>query len=609
MDNYKTEAENFYKSKEAFLYARRVQRSQYDLQNGRANSGSIKHALDNLKKMPKARREKFSRAGVTYESLLDRANKLYQSHTALGKKYETARQERKEAIDDLAQKWQENIEQHLESGTIDYEIDAPALLSFYEKAKQLGDKNLVQRIDNTLSGLRSFKEYVLENKPAEYLNSQEWTPEAKNAAKRILDRYQINYKQAREPGLLQRVANYALRTAAAIALTAAISCGKADAPKPAEQPKAPISVNQPVQKPEEKPDEQPFIGPKQEETYQPTLAKGLEIITRKLHPEEPKQENKIETKVAAPQKQEEKKDEPAKLAPINTQADSGTQVKGILKGDSYFDGETSRYSGTGKAILDFGKTGIDIYGSIFNQTQEFDDTAVDGNGSRLWLGAHAYLPLSDKTSAFLEAAGGIERRGFTINPENGNDFDFGNESPFANLKLGLTNGQFDDDDFGIGDKTNKALFQITKHWGDATGDVDGEYDALRAQLKARLMLNDDWSLEAGASYFKEELGDFLSQKNLSAELGARWHLGKDEQQAYIEALLLYRDLHGEIFNRESNDTQAGFKLGAGYRLLDTGNFAVDFGINAGALRSREDDETEWFIAPSVTLYLGGKRKK
>jgi hypothetical protein len=35
---------------------------------------------------------------------------------------------------------------------------------------------------------------------------------------------------------------------------------------------------------------------------------------------------------------------------------------------------------------------------------------------------------------------------------------------------------------------------------------------------------------------------------------------------------------------------------------------MDLAINAGFLDSKENDD-EWYIAPSVTLWLGGRKKK
>lgn len=108
----------------------------------------------------------------------------------------------------------------------------------------------------------------------------------------------------------------------------------------------------------------------------------------------------------------------------------------------------------------------------------------------------------------------------------------------------------------------------------------------------------------------EEYGDFLAQKNWYAQGGVRWHLDIGERAAYLEALALYQDLHSDVMGKESDDRKIGFQLGFGGRVLDgsTSPFTMDLAINAGFLDSKENDD-EWYIAPSVTLWLGGRKKK
>jgi hypothetical protein len=440
-------------------------------------------------------------------------------------------------------------------------------------------------------------------------------------------------------GKLLEYVNGARRMVATLAIGALLSCGKGDGEKKVEMrdpvpavatpdvKKAAVHGETYVWGTKESCDKDaPYVAPvvpvapalKEAPKPEPVPEKKEIVVVKespKLAPVPEKKEVAVEKAVPVVEKRaslDSVLDARASKLPMLSN-DSDFDVRAIVKGGAYIDSDMMQLSGNGKLIFDLGDWGFDVYGNGFAQKQDLDTVDIDGTGGRAWVGMHKYFDIGNRASLYAEVAGGIEDRNFTIKPENGDNFDFGNTSPFLNFKLGLTDGALDEDDFGVGNRHSSVLAQITKHFGSSTGDVEGngfgdEYSALRAQIRAQLMLSDDVSLQLGGSLFKEEFGDFLKQDNKSLEAGFRWHLGENERQAYVEALAVYRDLHSEVMGAESDDRKVGFQLGGGYRLMDNGSTALDLGVDGGWLDSKNGKD-EWFVAPSLKLYFGGSRKK
>ncbi len=507
----------------------------------------------NIKKMSKARRAK-----VNYDDLKARAESVYQN---LVKTNETAR-------DQYTAHIQHAIQKHKNKQAKDEAYAAKAVAYATQAA-------------HTPAGI---EQKITSEHPARDIEQP-----AKGLFARALD-YVTN----------SSVGKYALRTAATIALAASLSCGsKVENPRtehvnyqpPAQHQvadvmslKAPVT-EQPVQQPileAKKQPLQPLIEPAALPTA-PVLTKAeptIEPPVQHVAPVAPKQNTPLYSPLVA---------------------DESSSLRAILTGDGYFDNDTSRYSGTAKGLFSLSdEIDLQVYGNAFTQNDDFDDVAVRTTGERIWGGVSGR-----KDNLFGELNVGYENRDSTIKPETGSDFTFGNKSPFLNAKLGI--GDVDNDGFGVDNRSSFLLGQVTKHWGNSTGDIDdGEYEALRAQLRSRLMLNDDFSLELGGTYFTEKHEDFLDQKNWGASAGVRWHLGDEECKAYAEALLNYQRTTGEIMGNKSEDIKWGPQLGIGYRLLE-GPVTIDAAINGGYLFSKED-ENEWFVAPSLTLWFGTKKK-
>jgi hypothetical protein len=282
-------------------------------------------------------------------------------------------------------------------------------------------------------------------------------------------------------------------------------------------------------------------------------------------------------------------------------------VKGIASIDGYIDPETIGAAGTGKLILDAGQWGLNAYANGFLTGQKCDDYDLNGSGERAWASAHAYLPVSPKLSLFGEAGAGFEQRDYNADFDSGSEFEYGNKSPFLNVKLGLTEGPVHNEDFGVGTSHSYALAQLTKHWGETTGTVDGEdYDATRASLKGRLMLTNDFSLEGGIAYFNEEFKNFLEQSKLTAQGGVRWHAGNGS--GFVEVLGVYQDVESQVEGADkSTDKRYGPQIGAGWRIASGDTVTVDATVNGGFLWSQEADN-EWFVTPGLTVYFGKKSK-
>lgn len=669
--------------------------------------GDAEQLLRNLRKMSHQRRESLtysdkdgSYAGKeAYARLLHNAQHLVDT-TAVAAVVPYAAPADKKAeqhgkdIALLTKRWEQNIESRMEDCVIDYHTDAPALLAFYEKARQLGATELTKRIDNVTQGLRAFMEYAREENMADYLTSDEWTPEAKVAALRVkkhhytgdfgamLDNlYADEMKQVRREvvvtgkgylvdmlgdivhtdakpveapvaasidetvedapvqktqGTWSQYFSNLKRMAATATIAMLLSCGKGDGEKKVDAPavaksesvKAPAHDGTYVWGSAESCDkDKPYVAPvipavpalKEAPKPEPVPEKKEVVVVKeapKPAPVPEKKETPAEKTVPVVEKKtslDSVLDARASKLPMLSNSDIDFDVRAIVKGGAYLDSDMMQLNGNGKLIFDLGDWGFDVYGNGFTQKQDMETVDIDGSGGRAWAGMHKYFDLGSRAALYAEVAGGIENRNFTIKPENGDDFEFGNRSPFLNFKLGLTDGALDEDDFGVGNRHNSVLAQITKHFGSSTGDVEDngfgdEYSALRAQIRAQLMLSDDVSLQLGGSLFKEEFGDFLKQDNKSLEAGFRWHLGENEHRAYLEALAVYRDLHSEVMGSESDDRKVGFQLGGAYRLMDNGSTALDLGVDGGWLDS-QNSKDEWFVAPSLKVYFGGSRKK
>lgn len=676
----------------------------------------------NIRKMSHAKREKMNQRaasgnGLGYDELKARAEILY---TKLNARQQEKRQRVTHAatkrqtrvIKDLAKKWNDNVERHLQTGLVDYELDAPVLANFYKKAIDADAKQLIQRIDEVAGTLRGFRDTVTDKNPVEYLASKDVSPYAKVAALRILQRrhdgdfgamiqnlYREQFEQVRaevyatkdsqligrfkkitkatdpknvmtldeiagkEPapvetpavekkqGIISRISGYfgnftasAGRVAATIGLAALLSCGKGETPTntPAPKPETPVYVPENTKgtawvppyntKPS---DEKKAAAP---ETKAPVVEKTAPVVEKSAPVEDKAVKVEVPTPKPAPKEDKPAKETPKEVpAPVKpaekpvvktpevpsipytpsvpySRRDSDVQLKGILKGEMYLDDNMSRYAGNGKAIIDLGRTGIDFYANVFDQKQEFDSADVLGTGGRAWGGLHHYLTLDKNLHLYMAAAGGFEKRDFTIEPKSGAEIDFGNESPFLDVAVGLTGSRVDDEDFGVGSDHSFLLGRVTKHFGKATGDVESlgfsdEYEALRAQLKFQLMLDDKWSLNGGFSTLDEKIGgDFLAQRNWAAEFGPRFRFTIDESPAYIEALGTYRDLHSEFAGQESDDRGIGGKVGFGWRIINGDGANVDLGVDVGGW-DNQDSKDEWFVLPSVKVYLGGSRRK
>jgi hypothetical protein len=286
-------------------------------------------------------------------------------------------------------------------------------------------------------------------------------------------------------------------------------------------------------------------------------------------------------------------------------------VKGALRGEGYFDPDTTGGAGTGKLILDAGPWGVNAYGNTFATHQDYEDYNVDGNGARFWGGAYIYLPLGKQLQLFLEGDGGFEQRNYTIKFDSGNKFKFGNESPFVTAKIGLTDGQLGDvDNYGVGDDQSFILLQGTKHFGSATGDAKeqfgSDYSAFRFSADGRLMLDKTWSIEAGVSTLDEKIAsDFMKQKNWAAEAGMRWHA--PDHAGYVELLGVYQDLNTTVAGDKSDAKKVGPRVGAGWRIASGDTVTLDATIDGAYLFNK--DKNEWQVLPGFTLWFGGKKAK
>lgn len=641
----------------------------------------------NIKKMPKARRKE------NYNDLKARAEKIYSTLHAADLADEVAQDQQtarnvttatKRTARDVAyvtEKWNK-LEQHIENGIIDYEVDAPTVAAFYEKAQKLDAKNLLQRIEGAIKGLRMFNEYVREENPAAYLADKEWTPAAKVAALRILQRYHAGdfgamlrnlysdqfaqvksdvyatknstlihmfkdiTKTDKQPmaleaiaqaapatatpaapakGVLRAIADYVSagalsigRTAATVGIALLLSCGKGDSTKSVTTgTPAPVTSTAPAGVPTAETSKVEVVNAEPPKAETPPIA-APKIEAPKIGPATT-EASKVEPPKADPAKPVEKKQD-LPTTPVYTTSDarrpmlsnSGTSVKGILNAGGYFADDTTSVTENGKLILDFGNSGLDLYGRHNDLWQDFDTVKIRGDGSEAALGVHDYESLGGKIKLFGELDARLRKYDYNLDFTNNTKFRFGQESAGIGLKLGLTDGDMDDsENSGVGDKSNMLLIQLSEDFGHVTGDpkdagFETEYQRLTQSLQARIMLNDRFSLELGESFVDEKYGDFLTQRNLYAQGGIRWHIGDGEHQAYIEALALYQSLHSELAGVKSDDNRAGFQLGAGFRAVQADNFALDLGVNGGALYGKED---EWFIAPSATIWLGGGKRK
>lgn len=294
-------------------------------------------------------------------------------------------------------------------------------------------------------------------------------------------------------------------------------------------------------------------------------------------------------------------------------------AKAILNGNAYFDSETKGATGTAKGILDLGNCGIDLYGNSFLTRQHFDEYSIDGDGARAWAGIHAYFPLARDLVLYGAAAGGLEKRIYTIKFDNGSeDFDFGNRSAFATTTFGIAQGRLNDpDNFGVGNDMNRLLIKATWHNGNAEGDVEehgygDDYEARRYSAEGRIVLfkdilarGDSLAATGGIASFCEKIGNFLKQNRVTGEAGIRFNL--PDHTGYVEPGVVVKDVESTLAGSKTTDTLVGPQLKTGLRIYSGNTATVDATLEAGYLSSKESDN-QWYVAPGLTVWLGKKSK-
>ncbi|MEM4254085.1 MAG: hypothetical protein QXR48_01725 [Candidatus Woesearchaeota archaeon] len=294
-------------------------------------------------------------------------------------------------------------------------------------------------------------------------------------------------------------------------------------------------------------------------------------------------------------------------------------TKAILNGNAYFDSETKGATGTAKGILDFGNCGLDIYGNSFLTRQDFDEYKIDGDGARAWAGIHAYFPLARDLVLYGAAAGGLEKRIYTIKFDNDSeDFDFGNRSPFATATIGIAQGRLNDpDNFGVGNDMNRLLIKATWHNGSAEGDVEehgygDDYEARRYSAEGRFVLfkdvfahGDSLAATGGIASLCEKIGNFLKQNHVAGEAGMRWNL--PDHTGYVEPGVVIKDVESTLAGSKTTDKLVGPQLKTGLRIYRGNTVTIDATLEAGYLSSKKSDD-QWYIAPGLTVWLGKKSK-
>jgi hypothetical protein len=181
----------------------------------------------------------------------------------------------------------------------------------------------------------------------------------------------------------------------------------------------------------------------------------------------------------------------------------------------------------------------------------------------------------------------------------------GSDSPYVNVKVGVTEKKIDDDDFGVGNRHSFFLAGLTKYSGKATGDITADYgdnyDATELRAQGRYMIpGTNFSIEAGATLFDEKLATYLKQHDVGAQGGVRYHFGGD---GFIEALALWQKQESTLDGAKSTETAAGAQLGAGYRIVNGKGFTVDLNGFVGVMQGDKDST---YGGLGATLYLGGK---
>ncbi len=564
---------------------------------------TAQNMVRNLKKMPHERREAIQRnENISYQSLVDRAR-------AIAKTYDATAQRTASDIACLTSTFttlENEVQQHSLTPA-----RAEMIAAVYDQAHKLGANELLYRMDAAMT-------------------------KADLAPDTTIDAPVVPAPK----GLFTRIAQYAknmARTAALVGLTYTLSCSpEPDYKLPCKHEPA-HQVTLPAAQPIAYEPVTPVLAPiqaepvKSEAPVAPQSAPAVEPVQPKPEPApavQPVQETikPVETHV---QQVQPEKTEPVARAPARqeyetprtyermpaSRSESTVSIKDILRGEAYFDSETRRYGGTNKLIADFGNFGIDAYVSAFDQEQDFDTTDVSADGKRFWAGAHGYLPLSSNLLGYGEVTGGVEQRDFTIAFESGiPDFEFGNSSPFLNIKLGLTDGNVGDpDDHGVGNKHNYALAQFTRHWGDVKGDVDDfgfedDYDSFRFLLNSQLMVGENTAVRAGISTIDEQFGDFLEQKNWYAQGGVRQFFTINDNPVYVDASILYQDMNGELAGNDSDDKRWAPQLSVGLRAIQAEHFDFDIEGFVGSWNGSEDNDGG-YGGIGGTLYLGGSKKK
>ncbi|MEM4240115.1 MAG: hypothetical protein QXK08_02910 [Candidatus Woesearchaeota archaeon] len=424
--------------------------------------------------------------------------------------------------------------------------------------------------------------------------------------------------------------------------------GPAPAPAPTPKPAAPAPAPKPTYEPKPAPKApaEPDTGvaidpykeilprlpkaepPKAKPAYEPVILpherRAIEAEQRKTAPqytpapapkitEAPKQPQPV---YIPPAPQPAPKKAPA-IKP-RTEPESLLDLRAILRAEGYADKETLGASTTGKGIIDLGRWGFSLYGDGFATEQDCGDYDINGSGWRAWAQLHSYLGLGKGIVGYGALGGGIEDRLYTIEFDDGDKFEFGNNSPFATGTLAIAKGELSDpDNFGVGDNKDRLILKVTRHFGKPEGDVKDrgygdDYNAWRVSADGRvaflnsvLMDGDTLAAVAGASYLKEEFADFLKQNRISGEAGVRWIF--PGHNGYVEPGFVVKDVESRVAGKKTTDMLIGPQFRAGWRVL-TGKLAtLDLTGEAGYLFSREGDD-QGYGAFGGTLWFGQKSK-
>ena len=431
--------------------------------------------------------------------------------------------------------------------------------------------------------------------------------------------------EAPKESIFRKALGYLGRTAAVVALAVGISCGKTQETtttysrqaKPAYARKALRQTASVV----------PYVTPiNQQKPY----GAAAETVLDSHPQDDPTTTNPIKAEkkttggldknipspFETPRKQETPKQESrldqntdSKTSDTNTSLSDEIDFSAIFHVDGRAGTVTSGVSGTAKVMVDYGNWGAGNWGAQayvngFTEQQTFDTAKITGSGERVMGGLHITIPLGDNGArAFFEANAGYENRDFKIKPDSGDDSAIGNNGLFVNGKVGVSDGK-ETDDFGITNRSDYFLLQGTKHFGDASGDIDGSYDAWRLMARGQVMFDPDWSIQFGGSYFDEKFSDVLTQRVAGVEGGVRWHL----PDAYLEALLNYQHTTSTFQGSDSTDQRIGVQVGGGYRLISNEKLAADLrGFIGGYLPGSESDG-EIYGGIAFDLYFGGKKK-